>query len=49
MLSLLRSVVVKEEREREREREYVFILIKLSKAFVVQQQKRVKHKNFFFL
>jgi hypothetical protein len=47
LLLLLRSVVVKEERERERE--YVFILIKLSKAFFVQQQQRVKHKNFFFL
>ena len=45
MLLLLRSVVVKEERERERD--YVFIIIKLIKAFVVQQQKRVKHPFFF--
>jgi len=46
LLSLLRSVFVKEERERERERErdYVFIIIiKLSKAFFVQRQQRVKH------
>jgi hypothetical protein len=43
---LLRSVFVKEERvrERERERDYVFIIIiKLSKAFFVQRQQRVKH------